>query len=68
MRIPALSLAHYRGFMERSVGPVTKIVQDYADRPEALKEFRAEFETLAGSYFHDNVVHQDYVLTRAAAR
>lgn len=35
--------------------------------PPKLKSFRAEFEALAAPYHFDNVMHQDYFLTRAQA-
>jgi len=68
MNFPALSLGHYRTFMERSVGPIQKVVESYAKDPVKLAELRAEFEALAQPYYWDNVVHQDYILTRAKAR
>ena len=68
MLFPALSLAHYRLFMERSVGPMQKLVESLSAEPEKLAAIRAEFEALAQSYYSDNVVHQDYILTRAKAR
>jgi hypothetical protein len=33
--------------------------------PPKLAAFRAEFEALAAPYHFDNVMHQDYLLTRA---
>jgi len=34
-------------------------------RGTKLAEFRREFEALIGEYFGDNLVRQDYLLTRA---
>jgi SAM-dependent methyltransferase len=68
MGFPALSLAHFRSFMERSVGPMQKLVESLASDPEKLAAIRAEFEALAQPYYSDNVVRQDYLLTRAKAR
>jgi len=68
MAFPALSLAHYRLFMERSVGPMQKLVESLAKDPERLASVRAEFDSLVRPYYFDNVVHQDYLLTRAQAR
>lgn len=68
MAFPALSLAHYRLFMERSVGPMQKLVEGLAGDPQKLSSIRAEFEALAAPYYIDNVVHQGYLLTRARAR
>lgn len=68
MHFPALSLGHFRGFMERSVGPIQKLVESLAEQPDALAAVRAEFEVLAAPYFDANVMCQDYLLTRAKAR
>ncbi len=68
MNFPALSLPHYRMFMERSVGPMQKLMQSLSGDPEKLAAVRAEFETLAHPYYAENVVVQDYILTRARAR
>jgi ubiquinone/menaquinone biosynthesis C-methylase UbiE len=68
MQIPALSLQHFRSFMERSIGPMQKLVEALANEPQKLSEIRQEFEALATPYYHNNVMHQDYLLTRAQAR
>jgi hypothetical protein len=34
-------------------------------KPAELIAFRREFEEIATQYFHDNVVRQDYLMTRA---
>jgi SAM-dependent methyltransferase len=65
MRFSALSIPHFRLFMERSVGPIQKLVESMAVDPPKLAAFRAEFEALAAPYHFDNVMHQDYLLTRA---
>jgi len=67
MLVPALSLQHYRLFMERSVGPVQKLVESLAGQPEKLAAVRAEFDAVIAPYYVDNQVRQDYLLTRAQA-
>lgn len=67
MAFPALSVEHYRLFMERSVGPMQKLVNSLAADPQKLGTLRAEFDALVAPYYSDNVVHQDYLLTRAQA-
>jgi SAM-dependent methyltransferase len=67
MKIPALSLPHYRLFMERSVGPIQKLVASLDADPQRLERFRAELEAVVAPYHVDNVVRQDYLLTRATA-
>lgn len=68
MRVPAVSLEHFRALMERSVGPVRTLVESLTADPEKLAAMRAQFDALAAPYFLDNEVHQDYLLTRAQAR
>ncbi|MDX2055953.1 MAG: class I SAM-dependent methyltransferase [Polyangiaceae bacterium] len=68
MTFPALSLGHYRAFMERSVGPMQKLVEGLSNAPEKLAALRAEFDALVAPYYSGNLVHQDYILTRAQAR
>ena len=68
MLFPALSPAHYLQFMERSVGPMQKLMESLSPEPQRLQAIRAEFEALLAPYYVDNVVHQDYLLTRAQAR
>ena len=67
MKFPALSIPHFRQFMERSVGPMQKLVESMAADPQKIERFRAEFESLAAPYHFDNVMHQDYLLTCAQA-
>ncbi|HEX4012756.1 MAG TPA: class I SAM-dependent methyltransferase [Candidatus Cybelea sp.] len=68
MTVPALSLAHYRDFIERSVGPMEKLVASLADDPERLAAIRREYDELSAPFFADNVVSQEYLLTRARAK
>jgi SAM-dependent methyltransferase len=67
MTLPALSMQHYRLLMERSVGPLQKLVESLAAYPEKLSTIRAEFEDLAQPYYRDNQIHQDYLMTLAKA-
>lgn len=67
MRFSALSIPHFRLFRERSVGPIQKLVERMASDPQKLAQFHAEFEGLAAPCHLDNVIHQDYLLTRAQA-
>lgn len=64
MRSPALSPQHMRVFMEQNAAPVTRLVEHLAGEPERLAAFRAEFGALIGTYFRDNIVHQDFLITR----
>lgn len=65
MLFPALSLKHYIAFLERTVGPMIKLVQSLGPTdPARLAEFRGEYEELVRPYFENNLVRQDYLLTR----
>ena len=65
MRLPGLSPAHVRLFMEANAGPVSRLVDSLAGDPDRLAQFRAELESLVSIYFEDNVVRQDYLMSRA---
>lgn len=68
MKVPALSLPHLWQFMSASIGPLQKIVERLASEPEKLNAVRQEMMDLARPYFWDNILHQDYLLTRAKAK
>ena len=68
MRAQALSVAHYRLFMEQSVGPIQKLVESLANDPEKLAQLRGEYEALVAPYYEDNIVRMDYIFTKATAR
>jgi SAM-dependent methyltransferase len=68
MVYPALSLGHYRRFIESSIGPMRKLVEGLADAPERLAKIRADFDALVEPYYADNVIRQNYLLTRASAQ
>lgn len=63
--IPALSPQHYREMMERTAGPVIKVVENLSKEPARLAEFRGELEAIIERYFWHNEVHQSYLMTRA---
>ena len=66
MLVPALSPQHFRGHLERTAGPLIKMVQMLsATDPDRLRAFRQEFDAIAAQYLQDNIVRQDYLLTRA---
>lgn len=68
MAFPALSLTHYRRFIEASIGPMRKVIEGLANAPDQLSRVRDEFDSLAAPYFIDNQILQSYLLTRAHAR
>lgn len=62
---PALTLKHYRAGMESNAGPVIRIVQLLQEDPAKLAAFRAEIESVLAPYYRDNIVHQDFLMSRA---
>lgn len=66
MLAPALSPQHFRAMIEKTAGPIVKLVETLsASDPAKLAAFRREYEALVAEYFEDNLVRQDYLLTRA---
>jgi SAM-dependent methyltransferase len=66
MLVPTLSPQNYRDHLERTAGPMLKLVEMLGGSdPDRLSEFRRKYEALATPYFEDNLVRQDYLLTRA---
>lgn len=66
MLVSALSVKHHCATTERVAGPMLKLVELLsATDPARLTEFRREIEAMVADYFEDNVVRQDYLLTRA---
>ncbi len=66
MLFPALSVQNYRDHIERTAGPMLKLVESLGTfDPARLAQFRREYDALIEPYFEDNVVRQDYLITRA---
>lgn len=66
MLIPALSLAHHRLNAEKSSGSIVRLVRVLKEGdPAKLEQFRREYDALTSEYFEDNLLRQDYLITRA---
>lgn len=66
MDVPVLSVQHYRAHTERTAGPLIKLVEALsASDPAKLEQLRREAEALALEYIEDNLLRQDYLMTRA---
>ena len=63
-----MSVANYRDHIEKTAGPMLKLVEMLASDPTRLAQFRREYDALIAPYFEDNLVRQDYLLTRAVKR
>ena len=68
MLFPALSPQHYAQLMERSGGQAARIAAALQGDPARLAEFRKGYEQLIAEYFDGNLVHQDFLMTRAIKR
>jgi SAM-dependent methyltransferase len=62
-----LSVPHVRAFLESGAGPVKKVVSTLEGDPARLAAFRRDLDALTVQYFEptQNVLRQDYLLTRA---
>jgi SAM-dependent methyltransferase len=66
MLVPALSPQHVRSVTERTAGPLVKLVELLeADDPAKLATFRREYDAILSEYYEDNIVRQDFLMTRA---
>ncbi len=66
MTIPALSPSHHRTTAEKSTGAIVRLVAMLRESdPAKLEQFRGEYDALAAEYFDDNLIRQDYLITRA---
>jgi SAM-dependent methyltransferase len=66
MTVPALSPSHHRTSVEKSSGSIVRMVAMLQDSdPAKLEQFRREYDALAAEYFEDNLLRQDYLITRA---
>jgi SAM-dependent methyltransferase len=66
MKVPTLSPQHSREMMERTAAPVIKLVETLSEAdPETLARFRREYEGMVAEVLDDNVIRQDYLMTRA---
>jgi ubiquinone/menaquinone biosynthesis C-methylase UbiE len=66
MPVPTLSPAHHRAVMEQAAGPMVRVIAELsAADPAKLAEFRSRYDAIAAEYFEDNIIRQDYLITRA---
>jgi SAM-dependent methyltransferase len=66
MLFPALSVQNYRDPLEHTAGPMLKLVESLLTcDPARLARFCGEYDAVIAPDFEDNVVRQDYLLTRA---
>jgi SAM-dependent methyltransferase len=62
MNFSVLSLHHYNRVIEETVGPARALAQ--SGDADKLNRYREELRDLAADYYADNVLRQDYLITR----
>lgn len=65
LRFGTLGLAHYRGLIEVTSGPIIRILQALANDPSKTAQLRSEIDGIVAPYMDGNVVRQSYLMTRA---
>lgn len=68
MAVPSLSPRHSRLFQESKAGPFVRTVETLQKDPQRLSCWRQEVEALISEYLRDNVVRNEYLLTRAVVQ
>jgi SAM-dependent methyltransferase len=69
MFVPCLSPQHHRQAIEQAAGPLRRMVAELERTdPDKLRTFRNEYDALLADFFEDNVMRQDFLLTRAIKR
>src|ERR1044072_5424280 len=69
MLVPALTVQNYRDHIEQTAGPMLKLIEMLSrNDPALLAQVRREYDALIALYFEDNMIRQDYLMTRAIKR
>ena len=68
IRVPILSPQHLWAAMSGGVGPGANAVKALEGRPERIQELGREVIALSSTYFEDNAIRQDFLMTRAIKR
>jgi ubiquinone/menaquinone biosynthesis C-methylase UbiE len=65
MAIPALSPEHFVAWQTAKIGPFIRTLRALEKEPARREAYLAEARALVAEYLSDNVVRQEYLLTRA---
>jgi len=68
MLTPALSPRQGALRYEDNAAPVIKVIQKFKDEPARLAEFRTQLQQLVETYFENNQIRQDYLMSRAVKK
>jgi SAM-dependent methyltransferase len=65
---PGMSVEHIMNMLERTGGPLIKLVESLKNEPARMKEFRSAFRATIEPYYRENQLHQSYLMTRATKK
>ena len=69
MYVPTLSPQHARALLERTAGPVLKLVEMLSKTDQVkLAAFRRDYDATMAPFVRDNITVQDYLMTKATKR
>tara|TARA_S200000501_G_C20836998_1_gene749813 strand:- start:1410 stop:2213 length:804 start_codon:yes stop_codon:yes gene_type:complete len=68
MITPALSVSHRRLAFEKSFGPLKNLLNSVIEQPEKILKIQKDLDKLISSYFSENLIHQDYIFTKAKVK
>jgi len=67
MTLGERKIGHYQLLIESAVDPMHSFVEGLSTDPQQLRATRADYEAMIGRLYAGNVVHHDYLPTRARA-
>ena len=62
---PALTPHHFLRMMEKNAGPLSDLIERFSEDSKKLKALRSDLLGLIETYFYNNFVKQDFLITRA---
>jgi SAM-dependent methyltransferase len=65
LTMPSLSPRHFRAAQEKTIGPLTKLVDSLQNDPAKLAQVRAEFDAMARDVLDGNAAHLHFLMARA---
>ena len=64
LEMPGLSVAHIRANFEKGAGPLKRMIEACSEEPEKLSKLRNEIDGAITTYFGDNLLRMDFLMTR----
>lgn len=66
--VPFLSPRHARLFFEANLGPIARLVKHLEGEPGRLADYRRQHEEIISDFFEDNLLRQEFLMTRAVKK